>query len=99
MNATAVRKSVSPGTTWDVTNHYITREDHPCFGTRRRTVTRTTSGRFYYVDKDGDEGCIEWPKAFQIRPMPDGSIQLFGGGCSQKPTDLFVTLRPVTAGQ
>ena len=47
MPLTAIRSAVRPGQVYDVTNHHVTREDHPAFGTTRRAVTRITGSRFY----------------------------------------------------
>jgi hypothetical protein len=45
MTLAEIKRHVRPGQVYDVTNHYITRTDHPAFGTTRRTVTRTTGHR------------------------------------------------------
>lgn len=42
-----IKRRVQPGQVYDVTNHFITRADHPSFGTTRRVVTRLTSARIY----------------------------------------------------
>lgn len=84
------KATVTPNTTWTVTNHYIKRTDHACFGTQSRTVERVTSSRVYFTDGSH----IDWPKAGQIQCGEDGTIRLFGGGIGQGPADLFLTLVP-----
>ena len=75
------------GQTVRVTNHYITRPDHPCYGTQERTIARVTSGGLWFTES----GRVEWPKAAQIDS--DGStVRLFGGGIGQQPSDLFLTI-------
>ena len=95
-----IKAAVCPGRIFDVTNHLITRPDHPLSGTTRRTVTRTTRQRFYlsHPHPDRDEGEVTWPKAAQVQMDGDGTIRLYGGGLGQDPDDLFLTLVPVTNG-
>lgn len=91
-----IRRSVQPGNVYDVTNHYIKREDHPSFGTNRRTVIRATSARFYLShERRADGSPIDWPKAAQAQMDLDGTIRLYGGGLGQQPHELFLTLLPV----
>lgn len=91
------KRLVTAGKVYDVTNHYITRETHPSFGTNRRTVTRVTSDRFYLTQptRHDGESPVPWPKAAQVQVDEDGTVRLFGGGTSQGPGDLFLTLVPV----
>jgi hypothetical protein len=89
-NLTESKAAVIPATQWSVTNHYIKREDHPCFGTQLRTVERVTGSRIYFTGGS----YIDWPKAAAIERDADGTIRLFGGGTGQGPTDLFMTLVP-----
>lgn len=87
MTKKAIRQRLTPGQTVTVTNHYIDRVDHPCFGTRQRTIERITSSHLWFTETGG----VEWPKAAQI--TAEGNlIRLYGGGCGQKPTDLFLTI-------
>lgn len=101
MPLTAIKSTVYPGRVFDVTNHFIKREDHPGFGTTRRSVTRVTGSRIYMslvatdVGKPGKEREIDWPPASRCDMDPDGTIRLYGGGCNQKPDELFLTLVPV----
>lgn len=98
MTAKAIRAEIAPGAVFDVTNHYITREDHPCHGTQRRTIVRTNTAAFY-VSLDGvpghTESRVDWPRASQIERDQDGTIRMYGGGAGQKPGELFLTLAPV----
>ncbi len=96
MTLADIKRLIRPGQEWDVTNHYITRPDHPGYGTTRRTVTKVTHTRFY-LTREGSTGTspIDWPKAAQVSAGDDGAITLRGGGLGQKPGDLFLTLRRV----
>lgn len=100
MTAKAIRATVTPGSVWEITNHYINRPDHPCYGTRRVTVDRANDSAFYVVGYfDGDRKAtsrIEWPKAAQITQTGE-VIRLWGGGINQGPDDLFLTMVPVNA--
>jgi hypothetical protein len=98
VTAREIKEAVAPGSVWDVTNHYITREDHPCYGTRRLTITRVTSGAFYVTSATAlrSEDRIPWPPARQMARREDGTIRLCGGGAAQQPHEPFLTLRPVT---
>lgn len=89
------KRLLTPGTVWDVTNHYISREDHPAFGTNRRTVTRTTGSRVYLAYDSGAESYVDYPKAAQVE-VDGATVRFFGGGASQPVTDLFLTFTPVT---
>lgn len=91
----AAKAAAQPGTTWAVTNHYITREDHAGFGTTQRRVERVTGSRVYFENGS----YLDWPKAAQVERDDDGTIRLFGGGVGQQPADLFVTLRPTVSTQ
>ena len=90
----ATRGLVNVGQEFDVTNHYITRKDHPCYGTQRRTIERVTSGGITFTES----GRVKWPKASQVTVDSDGTIHLRGGGVSQGPDDAFLTMRPVVSG-
>lgn len=88
------KRALETGSNWLVTNHYITRPDHPCHGTRRRFIVRNTSGGFWLSHDDLTQGKrIGWPKACNVRGEPD-NVQIFG---FPKPEDLFLTMRPATA--
>jgi hypothetical protein len=92
MSAKAIRALFTPGQIVSVTNHYITRTDHPCHGTNRRTIARVTSSHLHF----DTNGSVEWPKAAQLRAAA-GSVQFFGGGAGQAPADLFLTIAFITA--
>jgi hypothetical protein len=83
----AIRALFEPGQVVTVTNHYITRPDHPCYGTQTRTIARVTSTGLWFTES----GRVAWPKREQI--VAEGSIvRLFGGGAGQQPADLFLTI-------
>ncbi len=94
MTATEIRAHVKVGTLWQVTNHYISREDHPCFGTRLTMVTKTTGSSFTLGDRDR----VEWPRASETTIRNDGTILLFGGGAAQDNHDLWLSLTPIRNG-
>lgn len=105
MTLTAVKHLVQPGQVYDVTNHYITRTDHPAYGTTRRKVTKVTGSSVYlgYVLPSGDVVSAEWPtfawpKASQVQADDDGTVRLYGMGAGQPADALFLTLKPVLEG-
>ena len=102
MTLAEIKRQVTVGQVYDVTNHYITRVDHPCYGTTRRVVAKVTGSSVYLsLHSDalqvmpGPYPTFAWPKACQVEMRPGGVIQLYGGGAGQKPTDLYLTLTPV----
>jgi hypothetical protein len=95
MTLMQIKALVKPGNVYDVTNHYIKRQDHPGFGTTRRTVSRVTSDRVYLQREGMRESPVAWPRAAQVQADPDGTIRLYGCGGGQAPEDLFLTLKPV----
>jgi hypothetical protein len=106
MTLAETKRCVQAGQVYDVTNHFITRQDHPSFGTTRRAVVGTTASRIYMsmAAADLEPGhaeparAIAWPKAPQVQMDDDGVIRLYGGGAGQDPGDLFLTLVPVKNG-
>jgi hypothetical protein len=97
-----LRREIVPGAAFDVTNHYITREDHPSFGTTRRAVERRNGSSFYLsiTGRHAAKGSkITWPKSTQVTEHQDdlGATywRVYGGGAGQQPDDLFLTIRPV----
>jgi hypothetical protein len=92
MSQKEIRESVQVGTVYDVTNHYITREDHPCFGTQRRTVVRVSASNLTLSLGEHDVSCQAWGKG--LERDEDGTVRMFG-----HPTagDLFLTLAPVSS--
>jgi hypothetical protein len=92
---TEVKALFAPGTRWAVTNHYISREDHPAYGTTERTVTRVTSGRTYMAYPNGAESPIDWPKATQVSVEDDGTVTFRSH--PKMPDQPFLTFVPVAA--
>ncbi len=86
----ALRDRLKAGQVYEVTNYYISRPDHPAFGTRVAVVTDVNSTAFRL---DGNR--IPFPKQAQTRLHDDGTIELLGGGVSQQSDDLFLALVPV----
>jgi hypothetical protein len=95
MNGTEIKREFQVGCVFDLTNHYITREDHPCFGTRLVRVNRSNSAALYTSDPDGQIRRIEWPKASQLERDENGTIRFYGGGIGQAADELFLTFEPV----
>jgi hypothetical protein len=105
MPLTAIKSAVREDMVYDVTSHYLDPAKvpgHPCAGTTRRRVTRVNGSSVYMVPVGAPAGeagrwpAFKWPKADQAEMDPDGTIRLYGGGASQGPGDLFLTLAPVT---
>ncbi len=80
-----------PGVSVDVTNNYITREDHPCYGTHQRVVTWSNGSSWHYVSDETGDNCMHWPKSRNIQRGDNGAFIIFG-----HPTDndLFLTVVP-----
>ncbi len=89
MTAAEIKKEFVAGHEFSVTNHYITREDHPCFGTRQVSVERVTSSSVYLAPG----GRVPWPRASQMIRDADGTIRFFGGGVGQAADELFLTFK------
>lgn len=66
------KSAVRPGTEWLVTNHYIQRVDHPCYGTTRRLVMSASSGAFTLTMGDAPPSRVEWPKASEVERTANG---------------------------
>lgn len=87
------RAVIIEGAQFDVTNHYINREDHPCFGTQRRTIMKVNSASVWLSHPDYPEGDrVPWPKAPQVEIHADGRVQFYG---HPHADDLFLTFTPV----
>lgn len=86
----ALRDVIVSGREFDVTNHYIQREDHPRYGTRRESVGKANSAAFYL-----GRSRLVWPTLDRFTVTDDGIVTLYGYGAAQKPDDLFMTLVPV----
>lgn len=77
------------GTDIEVTNHYITREDHPCFGTTARTVAKANSGSWYY---EGQKWGNPWPKAGDVKQINASTFEQYG---HPHAGDLYLTIKIV----
>lgn len=94
MTAAEIKRTVHTGDVFDVTNHYITRENHPCYGTNRRTVLAVNGSSFTLSNERGPQPSrVPWPKARGIELAPDGAILIYD---HPKQGDLFLTLRRVS---
>lgn len=82
------RELFTPGQRVTVTNHYITRQDHPCFGTRLRTVVKVTGSSVWF----DTGGRVEWPRRKEQIFGDNDKVTLLGGGAGQKPDELFLTI-------
>jgi hypothetical protein len=89
-----IKALVAVGDTFYVTNHYIRRTDHPCYGTNRRMVL-AVSGSSFTLSSDGPVSGIAWPKASQVTLDDAGAIHILGGGCGQPADAPFLTLKRV----
>lgn len=81
-----------PGTVVEVTNHFITREDHPCFGTNERTIAKATGSHLWFTSN----GNVPWPKAANLQAdmqAEPGIVRFYGYPNSN---DLFLTFKLVT---
>lgn len=84
------KQAMRPGVELEITNHYITREDHSCFGTTKRRVGRVTGSSLYY---EGGQWPTKFPKASEIEQVDPQTWRVYGGGAGQKPDELFLTIR------
>lgn len=89
----AARRFATVGEEVDVTNHYIDRTDHPCYGTTRRTVTAVSSAGISF---DGDH--VPWPRAAHVH-VDAGTMVLaervYSGGVRMDSGVPFLTVRKV----
>lgn len=92
----SIKRTIHCGDVVEVTNHYIKKPDHPCYGTRRATVSKITTTAFHLDHGNGETSRIEWPKAAQVR-AGHNSIDILGGGVGQEAMDPFLTVRHVPA--
>lgn len=98
MTVAELRRTMTEGRRFLVTNHYITAPDHPCSGMRVREVVRANTTGFYLSLPDNPRGSfVEWPKAAQVARNGD-AIEIYGGGCAQDAGDLFLTLTEIGGG-
>lgn len=87
---TEFRAWIKPGMDIEITNHYISREDHPCYGTRTAHIDKVNSASYYL---DGSQWPSKFPKASQIKRDETGAFLIYGGGASQKSDELFLTIQ------
>jgi hypothetical protein len=87
MSKRAIQQRLVPGQRVQVTNHYINRPDHPCYGTTERTIARNTTSHLWFTES----GNVPWPTADRLTIEGD-TIRLYGGGAGQQPEELFLTL-------
>lgn len=97
MTAAAIKREFEVGRRFLLTNYYITRQDHPCYGARTIVVGSTNTNSVTFLSRAHPERVekIEWPKAAHIRMLDSGAIAFYGGGAGQGPEDLFVTFEPM----
>lgn len=62
MKLAAIKRLFTAGQQVAVTNHFITRAEHPCFGRKLRTVTRVTGSHLHF----DVGGATPWPKAANV---------------------------------
>ncbi len=68
----AARETFITGDKVVVTNHYITREDHPCFGTREAQVVFSNTGGLTLEPG----GRTSWPKSANLK-VETGRLELW----------------------
>ena len=87
MTLKAIRALFNAGQIIKVTNHYITRPDHPCYGTRERTIARVSSSHLWLPES----GSVPWPRASQVS-VSGNTVILRGGGIGQDAQAPFLTI-------
>jgi hypothetical protein len=94
----AIRRSVTIGAVYNVTNHYITHRNHTFYGTSCREVINTYDRAFFLSSpkNDGTYTRVAWPRSPQVTMDEFGVIRIYGGGKHQKDDELFLTLAPAT---
>lgn len=80
------KRKFSVGGKVEVENHYISRRDHPCFGTHVRTI-KSVSQAGWTSDIGG---YCKFPKSKDIRELTDGAVCVFGYPTADS---LFLTIR------
>lgn len=86
MSRAAILRQFEPGQRWRVTNHYISRADHPCYGTRERTIERISASHLYFTET----GSVPLPRAAHIEHEP-GIVRFYWDHAGKK-RDLLLTL-------
>ena len=87
MTMQAIRALFHAGQNVKVTNHYITRPDHPCYGTQERTIARVSSSHLTFTES----GSVPWPRANQMS-VSGNVVTLRGGGIGQDAQAPFLTI-------
>lgn len=91
------RRRLVPGAQYDVTNHYITTcgaLDHPCYGTKRRTVLRSGADAFTLSNEPDARGSrMAWRK---LTPYEGDAGELVITG-HPHAGELFLTIVAVPA--
>lgn len=67
-------ETFAPGDRVTVTNHWITRPDHPCYGTRTDTVARVNAGAITFEQG----GRVPWPPAARLEQPEPGRVVIIG---------------------
>lgn len=70
----AIRKLFAPGQLVTITNHYINRPEHPCFGTRTAHIARVTGSHLWFTAS----GNVPWPKAADVTCDDAGVVRFYG---------------------
>ena len=98
MTAAEIKREFEVGREFCLTNYYITRPDHPCYGARKVTIASVNTNSVKTLDPDGEIRKIEWPKAAQLKKLDHlhGTIAFYGGGCGQSDDELFVTFEALS---
>lgn len=84
------RRAFAEGGEWDVTNHYITREDHPCYGTVRRTMGEVNTASWGWVTDAPYPERLAFSR-FAFERSLSGAIRVYG---HPDVGDLFLTMVP-----
>lgn len=94
MKAAEIKRLFERGQEWQVTNHYIAKIEHPCYGTTRRTILRVSGAglTFAPIVKGEYPHVIRWPCAADLTIGTNGEIVWRG---FPKPGILFLTFRTI----
>jgi hypothetical protein len=89
MTASQIKRLFQPGQVVTVTNHYINKPDHPCFGTHPRTIAKVSGSHLHFTWADRTDS-VPWPKAANLRVNDSGAVEFHGF-----PVDgaLFLTIQ------
>jgi hypothetical protein len=97
MTVADLRRMLIPGVRVRITNHYITREDHPCFGTRDEEIVKANGSTFTLSNPRGARPSpISWPRRDQLVANENGSVTILGGGIRQAADEPFLTIEVLT---